>query len=282
MRRMIFEVGKQIPQLRGIAEGPRFTCDGSGFLLLDARELPTQAEVQQFRAGPVFRYGLCEAEGLSFFLYKAGDLPWNDVPILPVADPSAAETTLTAVLLDCVTGIVCAIRALGLDDGFVRAWRTAVTTMRQRESSQAEINRKIDKVYATLTTEQMVQMIDEIYEVRGSKSRENAKPDGSNSVRRSLADLPEAAVHKDNYRGLPQELQEFNYWIVDSGRCVMAVPETLLPEAEAAGDLDLYEVPIPVKYVLEKGYRLYRGHVIVEAGYDPEIGLVIPEGYEEW
>ena len=154
--------------------------------------------------------------------------------------------------------------------------------MRQRKSSQAEINRKIDKVYATLTTEQMVQMIDGLYEVRGSKSRENAKPDGSNSVRRSLADISEAAAHKDNCRSLPEEFKGFNYWIVDSGRCVMPAPETLLPEAEAAGDLDLYEVPIPVKYVLEKGYRLYMERVIVEAGYDPEMGLVIPEGYEEW
>ena len=99
-------------------------------------------------------------------------------------------------------------------------------------------------------------------------------------MRRSLEDIA-ALVAKDYYPGLPDELKEFNYTVVDSGHCIMAIPTILLAAAEASGDLDLYECTIPVKYVLEKGYRMYKGHVIVDAEYDSTYGLLIPEKYFE-
>lgn len=42
-----------------------------------------------------------------------------------------------------------------------------------------------------------------------------------------------------------------------------------------------YEVPMPTRYVLEKGYRFFEGYVVVKAEYDQEMGLVIDdERYE--
>jgi len=90
-------------------------------------------------------------------------------------------------------------------------------------------------------------------------------------------------ILKDDYLGLPKELEEFNYYYPgDCGHVIMAVPECLLDRAEKSGDLEMYECPFPVKYVLEKGYRLYKGIVVCDGVYDPEHGLMIPEGYEEY
>lgn len=90
-------------------------------------------------------------------------------------------------------------------------------------------------------------------------------------------------VTKDNYVGLPKELNEFNYFYNDgeTGHVIMAIPECLLEEAEQNGDLDMFECPFPVRYVLEKGYRMYKEHVICEGDYDMDFGLEIEEKYYE-
>lgn len=61
----------------------------------------------------------------------------------------------------------------------------------------------------------------------------------------------------------------------------MCVLETHLEEAQKAG-MDDYEVPVPVKYVIEKGYRFVDGYVVVNAEYSSEIGLLVDDRYSEY
>ena len=100
-------------------------------------------------------------------------------------------------------------------------------------------------------------------------------------MRRSHEGL--VGIIKDNYVGLPEELKDFNYYYNDreTGHVIMAIPECLLKEAEQNGDLDIFECPFPVKYVLIKGYRIYRNHVICDGRYDAEFGLTIDEKWYE-
>ena len=51
---------------------------------------------------------------------------------------------------------------------------------------------------------------------------------------------------------------------------------------KARGDMDGYEIPVPVKYVIEQGYIIDSGYVIVDAKYDSIFGLVVDEKYNEW
>lgn len=83
------------------------------------------------------------------------------------------------------------------------------------------------------------------------------------------------------YIGLPVELEPYHFWVADAGHSIMAVPKVLLAEAGGAA-LDDYEVPIPVKYVLERGYTIRNGYVIVDAPYDPVFGLEVEERYSEY
>lgn len=88
-------------------------------------------------------------------------------------------------------------------------------------------------------------------------------------MRRSHEGLNLGIIKKDYYRGLPEELKEFNYYYSDgdTGHVVMAIPKCLLEQAEKNGDLDMFECPIPCKYVLEHGYKVYKGHVVVDVPY---------------
>lgn len=89
-------------------------------------------------------------------------------------------------------------------------------------------------------------------------------------------------ILKDNYPGLPKELMEFNYYYPDgTGHVIMAIPECLLEEAELNTDLDMFECPFPVKYVLENGYRIYKEHVVCDAKYDMVFGLTVDENWYE-
>lgn len=102
-------------------------------------------------------------------------------------------------------------------------------------------------------------------------------------LRRSHKGIIKGGVTKDNYSGLPEELKKFNYYYHDgeTGHVLMVVPEVLLPEAMAKGDLDVFEVPVPCKYVLKNGYRMFDDHVIVQVKYNRDFGVMTPLEYFE-
>ncbi|RRJ54920.1 hypothetical protein EHV15_35710 [Paenibacillus oralis] len=96
-------------------------------------------------------------------------------------------------------------------------------------------------------------------------------------LRKSLQDIA-SMVSEQMYSGLPAELEPFHFYISDTGHSIMAVLEQHWGE----GNPDDYELPVPVKYVLEKGWRIEQGYLIVNAPYDEVFGLDIDEGYEEF
>lgn len=102
-------------------------------------------------------------------------------------------------------------------------------------------------------------------------------------MRRSLQDLPAYMVREDSrYPGLPEELKPFAYYVMDAGHSVMAVPLCIWQEAVSNGDPDMYEVPVPTKYILERGYAMKEGHVVADVPYNSMFGLEVEEKYTEY
>lgn len=79
---------------------------------------------------------------------------------------------------------------------------------------------------------------------------------------------------------LPDGLRAYHYYIADAGHCIMCVLKCHLNEAK--DDMDSYEIPVPVRYVLETGYKIVDGYVIIEAKYDSAFGLDVDEKYYEY
>lgn len=103
-----------------------------------------------------------------------------------------------------------------------------------------------------------------------------------NELRKSHKGIIVGGVIKDDYKDLPEELKKFNYYYKDdNGHVIMAVPESLLEEAKHKGNLDVFEVPMPVKFVLKVGYRMICDHVVVQAEYDRNFGVMIPDEFYE-
>lgn len=100
-------------------------------------------------------------------------------------------------------------------------------------------------------------------------------------MRKSLQDIIHMVRNVPYPKDLPDELKPYNYYVIDGGHSIMCVLEKHLKEIENI-DMDMHEVAVPVKYVLEKGYRFVDGYVVVEAPYDQSFGLEVEEGYYEY
>ncbi len=99
--------------------------------------------------------------------------------------------------------------------------------------------------------------------------------------RKSQQDIKHMFVKRLYPGTIPCELRPYHYYVLDSGHCIMCVLECHLKDAEKTS-MDDYEIPVPVKYVLEKGYKITDGYVVTEAPYDSMLGLTIDEKYSEY
>ena len=103
-------------------------------------------------------------------------------------------------------------------------------------------------------------------------------------MRKSLQDIAFMLRAIPYPRPLPAEISHLHYYIIDSGHSIMCVPECLLEESKASGEIDMYEAPVPVKYVLEKGWRKIPGTdcISVDVPYDDTFGVDAPDEYSEY
>lgn len=101
-------------------------------------------------------------------------------------------------------------------------------------------------------------------------------------MRKSLQDIAHIVKPIQYPSPLPAEIAHLHCYVMDSGHCILAIPECLL--AEAKDEPELYEVPLPVKYVIEMGWRALPGTdcITVDVPYDEFFGAKVPEGFEEW
>lgn len=83
------------------------------------------------------------------------------------------------------------------------------------------------------------------------------------------------------HSALPKELVYYYVWLSDCGHSIMCVLSQHIDEARK-GDISDYMLPVPVKYVLEKGYTVHPDCIEVTAQYILPMGLYIDGDYEEW
>ena len=117
-------------------------------------------------------------------------------------------------------------------------------------------------------------------------SNMNAFDFESLNIRKSVYDMQVMTLDNPYPGDLPKELEKFHYCFSHDGHVLMVRPRNYLDIALASGELDDYEIQIPVKYVLEKGYKFVDGHLNYIVGnfdYDDELQRVdVPTEYYEY
>lgn len=110
---------------------------------------------------------------------------------------------------------------------------------------------------------------------------------GTKNLRRSVYDLQVITLDNDYPEGqMPDELKPFHAYFAREGHVLMIIPQNYLDIAIEEEDLDAYEIAIPVKFVLEKGYKFVEGHpnyIVGNFDYIEEIQKVeVPTEYYEY
>ncbi len=102
-------------------------------------------------------------------------------------------------------------------------------------------------------------------------------------LRDSLKDIPHMVRDISYPAPLPMALVPLHAYVTDTGHSIMAVPEAFVKDALRDG-CKWYEIPMPVRYVLETGWKPIPGTdaVSVPVPYDENMGALIPDGYEEY
>lgn len=100
-------------------------------------------------------------------------------------------------------------------------------------------------------------------------------------MRKSLEDIAHMVREIDYPGRLPAELKTFHTYLADGGHALMCIPKQFR-NALSSDKPYMYEAPIPVKYVMEKGYEIVDGYLLVEVLYDKILGIVVDEFYYEF
>ena len=256
----------------------------NGLIIAVYYDGPTKEEIRNFKTPTrvQLREGLVYNQ--IFFTIKVGDENWMDAPYSPfksiwllVAGKNQIEAAVASgngiparIIFACERGIVSDQNYMSSPQ-FAKSFLEDVRYVVSTGESIATHDLVVDQVYSTMTTKQLVQRL--------NRNRCDLK---SMVVPLRKSQTGIQGIRKKEYPGLSDELERFHYYYPDCGHVIMAIPETLFPEAEKSGEFYEYEVPFPVRYVLEKGYRKHNGFLICDGEYSNEIGLMVPEKYTEW
>lgn len=165
MRRL--EVGQPFAGRAGPSpEGVQLCLSGSHPELQLFLSRPTPAEVESIRRGPC-HFGVCEAEGVLFFLYRFDPaFPWSDTPYHRALEEAhrpvnlallneESRALLTVVLVRAEDSIVQAIRVVSLSPRVSRAlWQVVLL----QETLPPDYEARIQRVYARHSSRELARL----------------------------------------------------------------------------------------------------------------------------
>lgn len=273
------EKGQSLAMFRGMQDSVHAPAGADGLSLFVLYRSPASKEIRQFEDAGQVRLALFTGEGEIFFAFRAGDGQWMDAPYTPhvglqtFASPDPEGYGFQLALVDTMDGVVKAISRGRIPADFSRRVYKVSKAVADRFFLQADYQWKIQLISSIYSSEKMAECADMTCTIACEAAQE--KREKAPAVRRSLLGIAHTACRRSD---LSEKLKAHAYHIPDMGNDIMAVPKTLLDEAKGK-DLFDHEVPIPVNYVLEKGYAIRQGHVIVDAPYALPFGLDVDEEY---
>ena len=154
-----FEVGMKKAEWLGKPDGMLLSwTNESGLHLTIFFNQPTNSEVEAIRAGSRFEVAFRDINGVGFFGFKFGDLPWGDCVFSPniydtehkpvFDEPAKGKTyALHIMLIDTYKGEVKALRSIALGKEFADHFRSWGNESLKRNMARFTYNRIVDKVF---------------------------------------------------------------------------------------------------------------------------------------
>lgn len=261
--------------LRGLIDADKIT-----FLLLYTN--PTQKEMADFAATTSIQVRLFTKSEM-FFTLKFGTFPWMDSSYTPhlgvthLQAPPAGGYKMQIALINSMNGRIESVLTSQLPYAFSQKVYDASEEARQRPWDEVVYNQHCYRIMDQYSSSQLasasaIRCTVPCILMETLEATPQSRP--------SIADIAHSP-----YQGepLPKELEPFACYIPDSGNCILCIPECLLTEAKEDGDLNQFEVPVPYRYVLAKGYRMIENNqfVVCDVKYDNMMGVVVPPEYED-
>ncbi|TEB13337.1 hypothetical protein [Pelotomaculum propionicicum] len=163
-----YEVGKLFAEeITSYPETVKFDFTQSGPVLLVFFAGPTPKEIESVKSGR-FEAGFYAKDDVIFFLARFAGLNWMDAPYTAhLSEPfeflemgEGQGFGLHIFLVDARTGIIKAMRLIGLSAGFSRKLKTAIEDQKKRPFNKDVYDHQIKFVFSNFTTMELVQRAD--------------------------------------------------------------------------------------------------------------------------
>jgi len=144
-------------------EGTKFDFTQGGPILTIFLEHPTEKETQQIKNGRL-QIGFWCKDNIIFLLFKFGSLSWMDAPYtIHLSKPFAFEEIipgsgfgLHVFLVDAATGIIKAMRLIGLGTTFSIQLKKAIEKQKNTAFDESLYDKAIMRVYGNYSTNDMI------------------------------------------------------------------------------------------------------------------------------
>lgn len=280
----IFEVGKPYPGAYPIQEGAVMELYKDGLTVLIQFPRITSEELKAFKNSfnsysyfesgtpipiPVFVFPFLKPFG-------AIDVNFN----ARVAKKKHLENYLStggnAIYFHLLDGnILKANKLVGLDHKAVNLFKNTIKKQLQIEYNTEDYSKYLDGIYKYNANELF--KMGQIFHKSKSVITPSKEPETKNSPENEII---EKCLHGYTKKGmeyhspLPDDLAKWYCYTIDGGHSILSIVKIHYADEMVFTD---YLIPCPVKAVLEKGYEIKNGFVIVDLPYSREIGLDIED-----
>ena len=175
MNYQYLEVGKPYdPEKKNYREEVKFDFGQSGATLIIAFNSPSVKEIDHIKNSDI-EVGVYPKDELLFMLFKFGTLNWIDAPYsVHLSEPFTLEEipeemgySLFIVLIDAATGIVKALRTIGLSTKFSRQLQKLILNQKMLPFDKNEYLNKIALINNNYSTKDLTKRTLFVYKHKG-------------------------------------------------------------------------------------------------------------------
>ncbi len=157
----VYKVGELLQEgITRYQEGMKFDFLQDGPVLLIFFNNPTTAEIEAIRSGKL-EIGLYERDSVIFILTKFQGQQWMDAPYsIHMSKPFEFQELsygmgfgLNILLTDAATGVLRAIRLVGLPTAFSQKLRYAMERQKEQPFDIDKYNKKINEIFGNYSTD---------------------------------------------------------------------------------------------------------------------------------